>query len=350
MKRMILPLTALLLTGSLFFSGKALGAIPESPRASRLNLGSGFKVRLNPYGAFGGGSCRSDRVPVIFIHGNGDFAGNWMSESSNGGPSVIEEFHRAGYSDCDLFGVTYLSPQEREAPQSNYHSPDKAKILTSFIEDVLRYTGQEQVDIIAHSLGVTMSLHTVDEAGLWPRVRKFIGISGAMRGLYSCVWAGFANVFSPTCAAQNLISPEHFGFWPHGIAGAHNPWIGDGPLSLARIPTGKKTEFYTIRAGIQDEVVCEGAYGRDRCASSPEFFPARNVRSQLNVGDGAHAPIGLELNVNWWNYLSTGGDSGNGVGHLRAKTNTGPIQVRMLTSECSGLSCCGDYPGRCADE
>jgi hypothetical protein len=68
--------------------------------------------------------------------------------------SVYDEFKARGYNDCELFGVTYLSPDERKSPQSNYHRPETYRIILAFINAVKANTGQSQVDIVAHSLGV----------------------------------------------------------------------------------------------------------------------------------------------------------------------------------------------------
>jgi hypothetical protein len=79
----------------------------------------GFSPSNAPYGGFGGGSCTATHTPIVFLHGNGDEAKNWDYPSSTGVLSVYDQFKAAGYNDCELFGLTWLSSSERGAPQLN---------------------------------------------------------------------------------------------------------------------------------------------------------------------------------------------------------------------------------------
>ena len=127
--------------------------------APDVQYAGGFNPQVG-YGGFGGGECTASKTPVVFIHGNVDRAINWDSPvvgTVEGYPppgrSVYDEFKQRGYNDCELFGVTYLSGAEQERAEVNYHHPDKYKILNGFINAVKAYTGKDQVDIVAHSLG-----------------------------------------------------------------------------------------------------------------------------------------------------------------------------------------------------
>src|SRR3954463_16091082 len=175
----------------------------------------GFSPSNAPYGGFGGGSCTATHTPIVFLHGNGDEAKNWDYPPSTGVLSVYDEFKNAGYNDCELFGLTWLSSSERGAPQLNYHNPTKAAMVRDFINAVKAYTGKSQVDVIAHSMGVTVAIHALDYGNLWGSVRKFIAISGGLRGLASCYWAGYATPAVTTCGSQNVFDSNVFGFFPH---------------------------------------------------------------------------------------------------------------------------------------
>jgi pimeloyl-ACP methyl ester carboxylesterase len=163
----------------------------------------GFKPD-SPLGGFGGGECQATRTPVVFVHGNADRAISWDSPASDGGPSVYATLRAGGYNDCELFGVTYLSPEERDHPAKNDHNPEKYQVLTSFLEAVTSHAGQPQVDVVAHSLGSSLAIAALDRSDSWGRVRRFINIAGGLRGLGSCLSAG-----RPTPSAQPapLVSP-----------------------------------------------------------------------------------------------------------------------------------------------
>jgi pimeloyl-ACP methyl ester carboxylesterase len=307
-------------------------------------FGGGFAPGNAPYGGFGGGPCTASRTPIVFIHGNGDEAKNWDYPSATGVASVYDSFIAAGYRACELFGVNWLSASERDAPQYNYHKLSKAQMIQDFIWDVLDYTGAGQVDVVGHSLGVTAALHAVDQGRMWPKIRRFIGVSGGMRGLTACYSVGNANALAPTCGSQNYYDSNIFGFYPHGLY-TWNPRMGEG--GFRDYPSGKSTRFYSLRAGYNDQVLCSTAGYMTGCASSALFDSYSGVRAQLDVGHGSTA-ANLDYDLSDWTIFNAGGGDIDGVGHFRARNNTGKIQVNMLTTECTGTACCSGYGARCA--
>lgn len=304
----------------------------------------GFAPSSAPFGGFGGGLCTAVRTPVVFLHGNGDEARNWDYPPSTGGVSVYDTFRAAGYTDCELFGVDYLSAAERAAPQLNYHKPAKADLVAGFIADVKAYTGASQVDVVAHSLGVTVGLHALDRGGLWGSTRRFVAIAGALRGLASCTWAGWANPYVPVCGSQNAWATDVFGLYPHAWY-APNPRTGNG--GFRDRPGGKAARFYSLRAGYHDQVLCTTAAYHAGCHGSALFDGYPNVAAQLDVGHGSTASR-LDYDfADWSPYNLSGGDL-DGVGHFRAKNDTGAVQLEMLTTGCTGAACCGGYAGPCS--
>jgi pimeloyl-ACP methyl ester carboxylesterase len=306
-------------------------------------FGGTFDPRNAPYGGFGGGTCTAVKTPIVFLHGNGDEAKNWDYPPSTGVASVYDEFRNAGYNDCELFGLTWLSDAERAAPQNNYHTAATAAMVRDFIQDVKTYTGKSQVDIIAHSMGVTVGIHGLDYGGLWGSARKMIAIAGAVRGLSSCWWMGYANPAAPTCGSQNVFSSNIFGFFPH-LYPAYNPKMGDG--GYRDKPSGKATQLYTIRAGYNDQITCSTASYYTGCGDTSKFDAYTNVKAQLNVGRGATAAQ-YDYDFADWSIYNTGGGDSNGVGHFRAKNNTGVIQRNMITGSCTGTGCCSGYGYTC---
>lgn len=322
------------------------------PAAALTHTGSGnqfagaFLPSNAPYGGFGGGSCTATRTPVVFLHGNGDEAKNWDYPSATGVPSVYEAFRAAGYNDCELFGVNYLSSSERSAPQLNYHNTFKAALVADFIVDVLAYTGAQQVDVVGHSLGVTVGLHGLDYGGLWSRVRRFVAISGALRGLSSCYYAGYSNPFITTCGSQNAWAPEVFGLYPHSWY-AWNPRMGNGGFR-DRPGHRSNVRFYSIRAGYHDQVLCTTSSYYSGCYGSAVFDTYSNVAAQVDVGHGSTAGQ-LDYDFSDWSPYNLSGGDLDGVGHFRSKNNTGQVQLNMLTTGCTGTSCCSGYSAPCSN-
>ncbi|MDD5577669.1 MAG: hypothetical protein PHY16_00145 [Methylobacter sp.] len=320
-----------------------------------------FKPKLGFGGFGGGGSCKATRTPVVFIHGNADRATNW--DSGITGPignfekpknSVYDTFKAHGYKDCELFGITYLTKAERDAPQSNYHSPEKYKIIKGFIDAVKTYTGQTKVDVVTHSLGVSMTIasltyYDAQNGGheAWDSVRKFVNIAGGIRGLSSCLYTGYANPLVKTCGSENALNRYIFGFYPDtGTALGFNDWTGaEGPFSMRRAPmVDNSVEFYTLHAGEHDQIHCGTLQGIADCSKGALFLKSPNIKAQLNIGAGANAEQ-VDFNFKDWSpFVQMGGDA-DGIGHFKAKNNSGEIIYQMLNSDCTGLDCKGSYAG-----
>jgi pimeloyl-ACP methyl ester carboxylesterase len=341
-----LPVTALALDCS-SFDGWTCKAGVQSQYAGNFNPRTG-------HGGFGGGSCTATRTPVIFIHGNGDSAISWDAPPGSvaGYPaaprSVYDELRSRGYNDCELFGITYLSPGEQGAPAHNFMAPAKYETIRNFINAVKAYTGKPQVDIVAHSMGVSVALGTLKQHDLWGSVRKFVNIAGGLRGLNSCYYTGYANAAASTCGSQNAHNVNIFGFFPEGWyygVWVTNNWTGSGGANAMRDAPKHRPDvaFYTLSAGFKDQIGCATASFRVGCDQTAKFNPAPNVRAQLDIGAGSNA---AQADWNWKDgmpFNAGGGDAGNGVGHFRARSNAGAIVQRMLLTDCTGLDCAADY-------
>jgi pimeloyl-ACP methyl ester carboxylesterase len=305
---------------------------------------------------FGGGRCRASRTPVVFVHGNADRSINWDSDitgpvGANPEPakSVYDEFTGRGYNGCELFGITFLSEAEQRDPQLNYHKPEKYRMILDFIAQVQEFTGAPQVDVVAHSLGVSMTLaalswhdETTGDPGGWDGVRRFVNIAGGLHGLSACRGVGFANPLVSTCGSQNVLDPYVFGFYPDG-----NGWTAAaGEHSMRAMPARHPdVTFYTIHAGAHDQVHCGRVTDLAAdCGQGALFQDGANVPAQLDVGAGSTASqVDLDM-ADGSLYTVRGGDV-DGVGHYKAKNNTGQISYQMLNSDCAGVGCQGSYTG-----
>lgn len=307
-------------------------------------------------GGFGGGSCTATKTPVVFIPGNGDSAISFdmpagaVSGYSTPPLSTYAELKAAGYNDCELFGITYLSASERAAPQNNYHSPATYQVLKTFIDKVKAYTGKSQVDLVTHSLGSTMALAMIKYHGNQSSVRRFINIAGGLRGLQTCRSTGYQSALAPTCNAEAYVFPYNyytFGLYPStGVTYyGYNRWTGSGTGSLRTFPASYSgIRFYTITAGLRDQVHCFTTSYSAGCGDGALFNTASNVYAQVDVGAGSSA---YSFDWDWSDgspYNFGGGDTSNGVGHFRSKNNSGVIVRNMLTSDCTS-NCAAGYSG-----
>jgi triacylglycerol lipase len=182
-------------------------------------------------GSYGGKASSTDTVvnqPVIFIHGNSDKAIGTGLVGQTGWNASIDYFVSKGYKTSELYATTW-GPASAALSAYQYHSKTNVMKVRKFIEAVKAYTGATKVDVITHSMGVTLARKAILggyatdalEGGqyyigpsLTSSVDTFVGIAGANLGLTSCYQTGGTT---PTCAATNGLYP---GSWTlFGVAG-----------------------------------------------------------------------------------------------------------------------------------
>lgn len=149
------------------------------------------KAELNPWddphiGGWGSDECPAGheaRTPVVFVHGNGGHAGHWSLEGAE--PkwvNIRQAFLDAGYCPRELWAMSY----DGAGGYSTYHKINVPEVF-KFIQIVRRYLGVDKIDVVGHSLGVTI----VREAGrlhpeLYRQMRRFVAIAGANDGTTTC--------------------------------------------------------------------------------------------------------------------------------------------------------------------
>uniref|UniRef100_A0A914H073 Lipase n=1 Tax=Globodera rostochiensis TaxID=31243 RepID=A0A914H073_GLORO len=171
------------------------------------------KLVANPQNSYGGRQFEGQTLknrPVIFIHGNSDGAlAQGDEEWSQGWSANIKYFLINGYSSAEMYAITYGN---RNLTYAMNRSIDCATVIKMrlFLEAVLQYTGSQYVNIVAHSMGVTIARiiiqgNTFSEAGkvkchlgkqLMNRVSNLIGIAGANFGMCSCSNETIAQTFA----------------------------------------------------------------------------------------------------------------------------------------------------------
>ena len=185
-------------------------------------------------GSYGGRASASDTVvnqPVIFIHGNSDKAIGTGSAGQTGWSASIEYFQSKGYKPSELYATTW-GPASAAMSAYQYHSKTNVMKVRKFIEAVKAYTGAAKVDIIAHSMGVTLARKAIlggyatdalenGEYYIGPpltsSVDTFVGIAGANLGLTSCYQTGTTTY---TCGNTNGLYPGYM--TAYGVSGRSN--------------------------------------------------------------------------------------------------------------------------------
>ncbi len=162
-------------------------------------LPSDFPVIINPYlgvpvlgfGA-GGNTHRFDRVPVIFLHGNNDTPFATACNPFGYIHNLAQFFLDNGYDPSQLWGLGYQGDQcdliSNPTNKSGVaHSTAAAvPLLRAFVHAVMKSTGSRQVDIVAHSLGVTVAREWMFQDNAYNMVRSLVAIEGPNHGIIDC--------------------------------------------------------------------------------------------------------------------------------------------------------------------
>ena len=170
-----------------------------SPAVLGTTLPPDFPVILNPYLGvpvlgFGasGNTHRFDRVPVIFLHGNNDTPFPTSCNPFGYIYNLAQFFLNNGYDPGELWGLGYQGDQCDLITNPSYksgvaHSTAAAvPLLRAFVHAVMAYTGARQVDIVAHSLGVTVAREWMFQDNAYNTVRSLVAIEGPNHGIIDC--------------------------------------------------------------------------------------------------------------------------------------------------------------------
>ena len=139
-----------------------------------------------------GAAGRVTKTPVIFLHGNNDTPFPTACNPFGYIHSMAQLFADRGYALSELWGLGYQGDQcdllaDQTHRSAGAHStvaniPD----LRRFVQAVLDYTGARQVDIVGHSLGVTLARAWMRTDNSFHVVRRLVAIDGPNHGIINC--------------------------------------------------------------------------------------------------------------------------------------------------------------------
>src|SRR3954465_5587910 len=159
-------------------------------------------------------------TPVIFLHGNNDTPFPTACNPYGAMQVLAQYFADHGYSPAELWGLGYQGDQcdllADQTIRSSFAHSTVANVfdLDRFVHAVLDYTGAKRVDIVGHSLGVTLARTWMKGTHEGHLVRRLVAIDGPNHGIISC---------SPD-PANYWAAPSLGGFTPDNPGGP-----GDGP-------------------------------------------------------------------------------------------------------------------------
>ena len=185
-------------------------------------------LKCAAYGGRPANTTKLKKIPVIFIHGNSDVAfGRGTTDGyvswQTGFRALATFLSTKGYEKSEMYTTTW-GPANPNLAVQNYHSKEYVTRMRAFVEAVIAYTGAKQVNIISHSMGVTIARkvikggtaidHSAGSYDVGPslkdKVKTFIGLAGANLGLTAC----WTSTTMPTCSTKD-------GFFPGATPASH---------------------------------------------------------------------------------------------------------------------------------
>jgi pimeloyl-ACP methyl ester carboxylesterase len=243
-----------------------------------------------------------DRTPVILLHGNNDTPYATACNPYGNVHDVAQYLVDHDYAPSEVWALGYqgdhcdlLADQTKRSGVAHSTLPNVPD-LDAFVRAVLQYTQAREVDIVGHSLGVTLARAWMKQEHAGHLVRRFVAIDGPNHGIINC-------------------SPDPLNYWQAPGAGGFTPssavcldygavhtplldWLNgneNGP------EVHGKTDFLVIRNAdasfvyfpVQDGFIAP-VPAQDRLGNPADFSHSAELRGArtLNLtGQGAYDPI-----------------------------------------------------------
>ncbi|WP_395341515.1 alpha/beta fold hydrolase [Ningiella sp. W23] len=203
---------------------------------------------------------------VVLVHGNGAYPSSWNN--------TYNLLRASGYEENEIVRPSWGS---KTCVACNNHSGSEESPVRQAISNAIALSCTGKIDVVGHSMGVTLAIQQIAKLNASASVDSFVGIAGAVRGLRSCGWYPF-NVPSSTCGRNGL--------------SINSPFL----RSISNVSIASRV--YSIKSNF-DQVVCAGG----SCRTS-------GVHSSQILGETSSFTLAL--------------------GHFGLQTDTAAIQLQLI--------------------
>ena len=129
---------------------------------------------------------------VVLVHGNTGRPSDW--------DNTYIALLNSGYNASQIYRPDWGS---KTCAACNDHRGSEETPVQNALSTALQNSCTGKIDVIGHSMGVTLAGAEIIKLGISSRVDSFVGIAGALRGLNSCGMYPF-NVPTTTCSTWGL--------------------------------------------------------------------------------------------------------------------------------------------------
>lgn len=141
---------------------------------------------------------------VVLVHGNAGYPSHW--------DNTYNKLRSKGYSSSQIFRPNWGS---KACPLCNNHKGSEETPVRNAINNAISSSCTGKIDVIGHSMGVTLAAQQIIKLGKAAKVDSFVGIAGAYRGLLTC---GIYPAYVPnaSCGRDGLSISSPFLDWLYG--------------------------------------------------------------------------------------------------------------------------------------
>lgn len=191
-------------------------------------------------GGAGGAEIRErdilHHLPVIFIADNQRIHTDWLGANCGDTEnSVYQAFIDKGFDPFELWMLDLIPAEGHQLTSLELRTDN----LKEMVFAVLRYTGTNQVNIMAHGAGAVLAQATLVKYNLFYAVHSVAYVAGPFHGTYACDFKRCIDGFPVCCSLtpgsdflQDLLLPDETPFDSHDSM--NQPW---------------STRYMTIRNG-----------------------------------------------------------------------------------------------------
>ncbi len=141
---------------------------------------------------------------VVLVHGNTGRTSDW--------DNTYDLLKEKGYRDKQIFIPDWGS---KTCAACNDHNGSEEIPVRKAILEAIQKSCTGKIDVIAHSMGVTLSAQQIIKTGTRRKIDAFVGIAGAYRGVLSCGHYPF-NYPNDSCGAYGFSIASPFLTWLYG--------------------------------------------------------------------------------------------------------------------------------------